>query len=175
MTPHELFLSQAESSFGELSVAVQGVSQELSWSTIGVRDGEYLHTSGCILGIVQHVAVGKTMYASMAFMNCDVRWRDCIDDLERIGQSWEQTLEYLRATHDRWLRAWQCADLDRLVEANRTEPWPAWKLISMLSHHDSYHAGQIELAKVALAPATTPPESTEAADIRRYCQGSPCW
>jgi hypothetical protein len=44
----------------------------------------------------------------------------------------------------------------------------------MMTHHDSYHAGQIAVFRYA-SPESTDPPSSVAADIRKYCADLPSW
>lgn len=44
----------------------------------------------------------------------------------------------------------------------------------MITHHDSYHAGQIVVIRYATTPSPHPPLSV-AEDIRKYCAELPTW
>jgi uncharacterized damage-inducible protein DinB len=174
----QLLRLQSDQAFEDLCKALEGVDQNLSWASFPIHPDQYLHTSGSIIGIVHHVAGGKLIYASMAFLNGEVRWRDLAEMIDTIGTDWPATLEFLHSCHQRWMDSWaklSSQDLNRSVAANRSEEWPAWKLISLVAYHDAHHTGQIEIAKATLSPSDTPPARTEADDIREYCRDSPLW
>lgn len=169
---------QAEGSFGELLRTISDVNQELAYAVVKLKEGEYLHSNGSILGIVQHLACCKLMYASAAFRDGEVRWRDCAARLDQIASDWTASVEYLKESHAYWmavLREVSSDDLDRPGLTNWGEQWPRWRIIYCVIEHDAYHAGQIEVLKSQLAPSSAPPDAREADDIRQHCADSPFW
>ena len=153
--------SESEWFYSQLTRSLEEVTEQLSWAQIPLAPNAYLHTNGTIIGIVQHIAVGKFMYGSTAFRGTEIRWRDCIGRLEAIGTSWEGTIAYLSEAQAYWLSTWPDltdADLESEYLHFRGVKWPAWKIISMINHHDAYHGGQIGLLSSVLTPSPTPPD-----------------
>ena len=167
-----------EQSHRQLLEALEGVTEPEAWAASQLTGRDYLHTDGSILGIVQHVAAAEVMYASAAFRQGEVRWRDCAAQLREIGADWEQSLRYLQEGHEYWLESWRMLPDSELPLARPTnwgETWSAWRIISTISHHAAYHAGQIALLRATLAPAEGPYTPFEADDIERHCRQSPYW
>jgi len=161
MTACQALRHESEWFYSQLSGALNGFSEEIAWAQVSLAPGEYLHTNGTIIGIVQHVAVCKFMYGSTAFRETEVRWRHCIDRLETIGTSWEANLAYLAEAQVYWLASWESltdADLDGEYLHFRGVKWPGWKIISMVNHHDAYHGGQVNLLSSVLTPTSIPPD-----------------
>jgi uncharacterized damage-inducible protein DinB len=161
---------QAEQAYTELTDTLREISEGHAWAVAPTEGCGYLHTSGSILEIVQHVATCKLMYGSAAFRDMAVRWRDCAARLDAIGADWQQNLAYLQESQDAWLDTWLTlgdVELLRLRSTNWGEQWPTWRIISTISHHDSYHAGQIALLHASLPTASVPPPS-HADRIRQY-------
>jgi hypothetical protein len=172
MNAIDLLRLQAEQAYKELTDTLQDIGEGHAWAVAPQEGCGYLHTSGSILEIVQHVATCKVMYGSAAFRDTDVRWSDCAAQLDAIGAGWQQNLAYLQASHDAWVGCWFTLGDDELLRLRPTnwgEQWPTWRIISTLSHHDTYHAGQIALLHASLPAASAPPPS-HADAIRRYVQ-----
>lgn len=177
MTCVELLRKESELAYAELTESIEGVDEAQAWAILQPGGSEYLHTNGSVQGMVLHVATGKMIYGSVAFRNSEKRWRDCAADLDAFEPSWNAAKEYLARAHDYWLETWadvKDADLETEVLHFSGKSWPAWKIIRMIAHHDSYHAGQIVVLRYGVTTATTPPPS-EADDIRRYCMEMPSW
>src|SRR5579862_3686602 len=102
----EVMRLEADLAYEALESACAGISELVAWATIGVQEGEYLHTNGSIIGIVQHIAVCKVMYGSTGFRKTEVRWRDAIARIEAIGTSWKGSRDYLAEAHRYWLDSW---------------------------------------------------------------------
>lgn len=178
MNPLELLEHETEIAFADLLQAIEGVDERLSYATLQLKPDEYLHSNGSIIGLVQHIACCKAIYASVAFRNVEIKWGDLAEKFDMIGQSWEATIEDLHASHRYWLDAWKDiapGELDKLVRHQSGKEWPAWEIITLMHQHDQYHAGQIEILKVSLQPTDAPPEHNEAHNIREYCRDSPFW
>ena len=161
MTATQALRHESEWFYSLLSESITGLSEELAWAQVAPADGEYLHTNGTIIGIVQHIAVCKFIYGSTAFRDTEIRWRHCIDRLETIGTSWPDTLAYLAEAQKYWLSTWESltdADLANEYLHFRGDKRPAWRLIATVSHHDAYHGGQITLLSSTLTPTSTPPD-----------------
>lgn len=177
MNSIELLGLHAEHAYEALLESLNDVPEEQAWAVAGLDGPDYLHSNGSILGIVQHIASCKVMYASAGFRNLEVRWRLCADRIEALGSDWHANLAYLEESQDYWMSSWhdlQEADLPALRQTNWGVEWPAWRIIATMTHHDSYHAGQIALLRASLKPSATPPEST-ANHIREYLRDSPSW
>jgi uncharacterized damage-inducible protein DinB len=163
---------QAEQAYTELTGTLREIGEGEAWA-VAPREGcGHLHTSGSILEIVQHIAVCKVMYASAAFRDSAVRWSDCAAQLDTIGADWPQNLTYLQESHEYWISCWSTLNDDELLHLRPTnwgEQWPTWRIISTLSHHDTYHSGQIALLHASLPAASVPPPS-HATAIRNYQQ-----
>ena len=169
--------TEAEHAFKGFLSAIEGVDEKLSWATAPLHEGEYLHNNASILGMVQHVAGCKIMYASAGFKNTEVRWRDVVTRLEEIASDWQKTIEYLHESQIYWLSSWQNLndeDLTSVAKTNWGETWPIWKIIHTITAHDAYHAGQIALLKTILSPTSTPPQSM-AEMTKTYLADSPSW
>jgi uncharacterized damage-inducible protein DinB len=177
MSAIQLLRLQAEQAYVDLTDTLREISEGEAWAVVPQGGSGYLHTSGSILEIVQHIATCKVMYGSAAFRDTAVRWRDCAARLDAIGAGWQQNLDYLQESHDAWVACWSSLgdeELSHLRATNWGEQWPTWRLISALSHHDAYHAGQIALLHAALPAASVPPPS-HADAIRRHVQDHPSY
>src|SRR5947207_2981433 len=106
MTATEALRREANEAFANFLLAIEQVDEALSWATAPLHEGEYLHNNASILGMVQHVAGCKFMYASAAFQNTEMRWRDVVGRLEEIDSSWEKTLTYLHESQEYWMSSW---------------------------------------------------------------------
>ena len=161
MTSIQYLKNEAQWYYEQLQEALSGVSEHKAWASVSLMPDEYLHSNGTIIGIVQHMAVGKFIYGSIAFRGSEIRWRDCMDRLEKIGTSWNETLAYLDEAHAYWLASWESLaeeDLDADFLHFRGDRRPGWKIIATVIHHDGYHAGQIALLAASLAPTSVPPD-----------------
>jgi uncharacterized damage-inducible protein DinB len=177
MTAVELLKGQAELAFEEMLTALDGVTENQAWAVLPQNGPDYLHSDGSIHGITLHVASGKMMYGSCGFRNTEVRWRDCAERIETFEPSWQPALEYLHEAQKYWMGCWDSlddAELEKERPSFRNQPWPTWKIIRMLIHHDSYHAGQIAVLRYGVGESSVPPPSV-AEDIRKYCAELPSW
>ena len=114
---------------------------------------------------------------SAAFRGTEIRWRDLESRVAGFEPSWKAAREYLDEAHQYWLASWaelNDNDLDREVPHFSGEVRPAWQIIRMMTHHDSYHAGQIAVLRYAVGESDTPPPSV-ALDIRTHCAALPGW
>jgi hypothetical protein len=171
----DLLRHQSDIAFKEMLDAIDGVSEHQSWAKIECQPGEYLNSEGSIISTVMHVASGKFLYGSAAYRGLEVRWRDTIDRLTEIWPHWEAAKAYLMEAHEYWRASWADeVDFERLVKNFRNVDVPSWKIISTLSHHDSYHAGQIQLLRSVLPPSAIPPP--DESDLwRQACENLPSW
>lgn len=172
-----LLKGQSELAFQEIVEACAGLSEGKSWAAPPQTGSDYLHTDGSILGVVLHVASAKFIYGSCAFRDNEIRWRDCADRIDRFEPSWTGALDYLHESHRYWLETWGdllSSDLEAERPNFRGQLLPSWKIIRVMIHHDSYHAGQIAVLRYALVETDKPPISY-AADIREFCRDLPSW
>lgn len=172
-----LLIEQSSLTYRELREAARGADEPTAWARLPAAGDEYLHTDGSIQGIVLHAATSKVMYASQAFRDLEIRWRDLADRLAGFEPNWAAALDYLDEAQDYWLGAWGHLtddDLDREVLHFSGRLWPAWKIIATVVAHDSYHAGQVAMLRYAVSPTTSPPELV-AEDIRTHCSSLPGW
>jgi uncharacterized damage-inducible protein DinB len=177
MTAVELLKSDAAYGFSEFMKALEGITEKQAWAVLPPVGEEYLHTDGSIHGIVLHCAGVKFMYGSICFRNTEMRWRDLANQIEAFEPSWEAALDYLARSHEYWLASWAHltdSDLETMVPTNFKQDWPAWKIIRMMSQHDSYHAGQIAVLRYASLESELKPPSC-AEDVRTYCRESVHW
>ena len=161
MTAIQALRHESEWFYQQLADSITGLSEELAWAKVMPAPGDYLHTNGTIIGIVQHIAACKFIYGSTAFRDTEIRWRHCIARLEKMGTSWPATVAYLAEAQRYWLSTWESltdADLDDEYLHFRGDKRPAWRLIATVNHHDAYHGGQITLLSSTLAPTSTPPD-----------------
>jgi uncharacterized damage-inducible protein DinB len=168
---------QAEYAYSQLLEVLEGVTEGQAWARLPQVTSEYLHTDGSIYGITLHIASVKRLYGSCAFRDNEIRWRDCIADLEKFEPSWTAVLDYLAEGHRYWMSTWadlQDEDLEREVKTFRHTLTPTWKIIAIMNHHDAYHAGQIPVIRYAIGESTEPPLSV-AEDIRQCCSDLPSW
>jgi hypothetical protein len=168
---------EATLSYKLLTDTLSEISEPLAWAQIQVVPPAYLHTNGTILAIVQHIAVCKFMYGSVAFRSTEIRWRDCFERLDGIGTSWAATKAYMDEAHDYWMSSWSALkdeelehDKLRFDHALR----PAWKLIATVTHHDGWHGGQVALLSSFLAPTDQPPD-LKLEEERSYVKDLPTW
>ena len=159
MSPRDLLINQSQASYKELLDSLDGVSEALSWAAPKVNEGDYLHTEG-ILSAVIHVAGCKVMYGSAAFRDLELRWRDVKARIDPFWPSLDGAKAYLQESQEYWLSTWADeTDFERTVKTNWNADWPAWKVIWMVTHHDAYHAGQIQMLRSTLKPSDMPPPS----------------
>jgi uncharacterized damage-inducible protein DinB len=177
MTAVELLKQQAILAYEEVLTALDGVTEGQAWAVLPNLGPDYLHTDGSIHGVTLHIATGKFIYGSVAFRNTEIRWRDTAEQLDKFEPSWASALDYLARSQEYWMSSWADltdADLEKEVPNFRGKMVPAWKIIRMIIHHDSYHAGQIAVFRYGVPESTTPPPSV-AEDIRNCCQELPSW
>ncbi|HZH98809.1 MAG TPA: DinB family protein [Fimbriimonadaceae bacterium] len=175
MQTRELLIEHAAYSFRELLESIEGLSEQQSWARVELLPDEYLHSEGSILSTVVHVAAAKQLYGSCAYRDKEVRWRDMVAQMESFWPSWEDAKKFLQESHDYWLGTWATeSDFTRPVKTFRDADWPSWKVIYTICHHDSYHAGQIQLMRSMLQPTDTPPPA-EGDLWRKYCGELPSW
>lgn len=177
MTVVESLRQESELAHAEMLEALDGVTEHQAWAVLQQGGTDYLHSDGSVHGITLHVATAKVMYASAAFRGTEVRWRDLAERVESFEPSWKPAMEYLAEAQEYWLSSWSSltdAELEREVSHPQGAMWPAWKIVRMMVHHDSYHAGQIAVLRYAVAESDTPPPSV-AEDIRKHCADSPSW
>ena len=177
MKSKSLLESISARSFEDLCEIVAPVDEPMAWAVVTLKEGEYLHTDGSILSMVQHMASCKIMYASAAFLGGAVRWRDCAEKYDEIGVDWRRSVEDLHEAHRFWLDSWSSLGDDDLESSRLTirgRELPAWRIIGTVAQHDAYHAGQIEILKSTLSPSSTPPPLL-GDDIRANCRDLPNW
>jgi len=171
----ELLKKGAESGFSELLSSLEGVTEGQAWAVLPPHGSDYLHTDGSIQGIVLHVASVKWGYGSICFRGTSLRWRDIAVQMDAFEPSWAGAVDYLRRGHEYWMESWaSLRDLEALVPTNYKKEWEAWRIIQMMSQHDSYHAGQIAVLRYGVGKSDVPPASY-AADIRGSCTESVHW
>jgi len=167
----------AEFAFQELLDSLKDVDQPKSWATAQPIPGEYLHTAGSTVAIVQHIAMCKFGYATCAFTDCEVRGRDTFAKAKEIGPDWEQSKNFLLESQDYWMNSWANLASEELESDRHTiwmKPWPAWKIITRVIHHDQYHAGQIALIQSILPGTDVPPDMMFDQEERAYRE-TPYW
>ncbi len=168
---------QAELAYQEVLTAIEGISKKQSWGVLAQGGADYLHTDGSIYGIVLHLASCKFVYGSVAFRRSEVRWRDCADRMDKFEPNWKLATDYLDEAHKYWVSSWSSTmdtDLENEVPHFSGAQWPVWRIVQMVTHHDSYHAGQIAVLQYAVAESDLPPASG-AEDIRTHCKDLPSW
>ncbi|MEQ1932328.1 MAG: DinB family protein [Fimbriimonadaceae bacterium] len=170
----DLLISSAELAFKDVMTSLEGVTENQAWAVLPQGGSDYLHTDGSIHSIVLHMALVKFMYASIAWRNTEIRWSQCAVEVESFEPSWDKALDYHQRAHDYWMSGWANCDLEAEISTNYNKPWVAWKLIQMMNHHDSYHAGQIAVLRYASPESELMPPSV-AEDIRKYCSDSVAW
>jgi uncharacterized damage-inducible protein DinB len=173
----DLLRADAEYAFDRLRETLAGVGERHAWARLPEGGQDFLHTDASIQGIVLHVAGGKRMVASAGFRGMRTRWRDVAAQMDGFEPDWAAALRYLDACHADWMDAWaglRDEDLETPVLRPQGDAWPAWRIVELQSHHDSYHAGQIAVLRYALGEADAPPPKT-ADDIRQYCSELPSW
>lgn len=158
MNNSELLRHQADAAFNDLLAVLGGLTEPESWGILKCRPGEYLHTEGSILSNIVHIASCKFMYASAAYRNLDLRWRDVIQRMDAFWPSLDGAMAWLLESQAHWLESWAGeTDFERPVKTNWNETWPSWKVIWTVTHHDAYHAGQIQMLRSVVEPSEVPP------------------
>lgn len=176
MTAVDHLKLQADFAFNELLTAIEGVSEAQSWSILPEGGLDYLHTDATIHGLTLHMAGGKYMYASSAF-GASHRWSELADRVASFEPAWTNAVEFLKEGHKVWMESWaNLSDEDLMIEVAdiRGRLVPAHKIISILTHHDGWHGGQIVMLRYAVGETEVHPPST-AEDIRTYCKDLPLW
>src|SRR5579872_1942103 len=136
----ELLRSESELAYADFLETLEGVTESQAWAVLQQGGTDYLHSDGSIHGVVLHIATCKRMYGSVAFRHSEIRWRHCADQVERFEPSWPAALEYLAESQRYWLGTWGSLtddDLESDVPHFSGKTWPAWKIIRMMTHHDS--------------------------------------
>jgi uncharacterized damage-inducible protein DinB len=175
LTARELLRHQADLAFKELLESIEGLSEAQAWAKVELLPEEYLHSEGSVLSMVTHIAGAKQVYGSCAYRNSEVRWRDTVARMESFWPSWDEAKRFLHESHDYWLSTWADeTDFERFVKTFRDTDWPSWRIVTTMTQHDSYHAGQIQLMRSMLHPTDTPPPA-EGDLWRKYCGELPSW
>jgi hypothetical protein len=175
MQPIELLRLESDLAFKELLDSIEGVTEGQSWGRVEFLPDEYMHSEGSILSTIMHIAAPKFLYGSAAYRNLEVRWRDTVDRLEEIWPNWERAKAYLHEAHTYWRSTWEGeTDMERMVTTFSGKEWPNWRVISTVTQHDCYHAGQIQLLR-ATVPASNVPPPEEGDLWRKYCQPLVSW
>lgn len=177
MTTVEHLRLNAEFAFSEFMTALDGVTQGQAWSVLPQGGPDFIHSDGSIHGVVLHVATCKFAYGSIGFRNSEIRWRDMAEKVETFEPDWASALDYLREAQAYWMDCWSGltdSDLQTEIPHFSGKMWSTWRILQMVTHHDSYHGGQIALLRYAVGESTTPPPSV-AEDIRKYCVDLPSW
>ena len=173
----ELLRMEAELAYADFLETLDGVTEAQAWAILPHVGTDYLNTDASIQGVTLHVATCKRIYGSVAFRQTETRWRDCANELEGFEPSWIAAREYLEESQRYWLSTWETRsddDLERDVPHFSGKMWPAWKIIRMVTHHDSYHAGQIAVFRYGSGESATPPMSV-AQDLRNCCPDLSSW
>lgn len=177
MTTVEHLLRHADFAFKELLTAIEGVTQAQAWAVLPNNGPDYLHTDATIHGLVLHMASGKFMYASAAFLDGKYRWSRLADEIESFEPSWEAAVDYLKRSQEVWINSWKDLSDEELTKevANfRGKMVPVHELITIQNHHDGWHGGQIVMLRYAIGESEEKPPSY-AEDIRKYCAELPLW
>ncbi len=173
----ELLRADAEYAFERLVETLSGVERPQAWAILPEVGLDFIHTDGSIQGVVLHIAGGKRMYGSVGFRDSELRWRDVAAQMDAFEPDWDAAMAYLHASHRYWMDAWAGltdGDLESLRPIPSGGERPAWRIVELLNHHDSYHAGQIALLRYAVGTTDVPPP-TSGDDIRKYCADLPHW
>lgn len=168
---------EAEMAFDALLESLKDLTDAEAWAVAQIQEGQYLHTDGTVLSIIQHLACCRVMYASVAFRNIEYRWQDCVLRLKALDNSVAPNIAYLRECQEYWLASWvDVTDAEEDVERGTIwgKPWPTWKIIAAMTQHDTYHAGQITMLRSILPPTNIEPQSYIDNDIK-YLIDSPYW
>jgi hypothetical protein len=175
MTNRATLIELSNLAWGTLLESIDGLTEGLSWASVDLQPGEYLHTEGSILSQIAHVANGKIIYGSVGFRETEIRWRDLSPKIDSLWPSLDAVVGWLHEAHAYWMESWAGVD-DLEAERPRFDGSlrPGWNLIATGIHHDHYHAGQIQLQRAILVPSSTPPPS-EGALWEKYCKEFPCW
>jgi uncharacterized damage-inducible protein DinB len=173
----DVLRSSSEVAYAELLQSIDGVDQHQSWATVQLIEGEYLHSAGSIIGIVQHIAGGDMLHGSFGFRNEELRGRDLVERMRQIGPDWDKTKAFLDEAHAYWMDSWSNltdADLELPRGTTWIQKYPAWQIIARVIHHDEYHAGQIHLLRATLKPTTTPADM-HYDEEEKYGREHPTW
>lgn len=175
MTDRDTLVKLSSLAWETFQDSINGLTQELSWASLELQPGEYLHTEGSILSQIAHVANGKIIYGSVGFRQTEVRWRELSPKIDSIWPNLDEVVAWLNEAHEYWMSSW--ATVENFEEERphfNGSNVPAWKLVATIIHHDHYHAGQIQMQRAILAPSTTPPP-LEGELWKQYCDKFPCW
>ncbi|MFN8140188.1 MAG: DinB family protein [Fimbriimonadales bacterium] len=163
--------------FESLLAAIEGVTEPISFFRPTGASEEHLHTDGSIHMIVLHAACVKYMCGSVGFRNTEIRWSQLADRIENFEPNWGAAVEFLNEAHKYWLDLWSHLSDEQLtmeIPTNYGTTAPAWRIIRLVHHHDSYHAGQIAAIRYIATPTTEKPLS-QAEDIRQHCKEMIAW
>lgn len=175
MTLLELLKQDAENAWNELQDSLKDVSETHAWAVLPNAGSDYLHSDGSIQGIALHVACGKWINGSICFRDTEIRWRDLRDQVAAFEPSWEAALEYLRRAYEYWMASWaELKDVEEIRPTGWRKDVPAWRIIQIITRHDSYHAGQIAVLRYANGESTEKPPSV-AEDIQTHCRELAAW
>jgi len=175
MTAFDLLRRDAEYGFGELMTALDGVTEAQAWALLPNLGPDYLHSDATIHGIAMHVATSKWANGSICFRDAELRWQDLAEQVEAFEPSWPAALDFLKRGHEYWMESWASfTELEEVRPTNWKDDRPVWRIVQILSQHDSYHAGQIAMLRYGCPESTVRPPSV-AEDIRKYCRDSKWW
>lgn len=149
MNAAEALRRATDYTYSQFLQSIEGLSEQESWAGIAPKEGDYLHSTGTIIGIVQHVAGCKFLYGSWVFRSRELRLRDIFARTRALGSSWEATKEFLAEGQSYWadcLKSLHDADLD-VERETHMRVMPTWRILSITIGHDEYHAGQIQLIR----------------------------
>lgn len=158
-TQVRFMILNAEQAWRDLLDAIDGVTERQAWALPPMNGSGDLATRGSILEIVQHLAASKFMYASTAFRQHEIGWDTCFGRIRELESDWPANVAYLQESHRYWMRCWEDLEDRDLTQPRMTNwgaYWPAWRIVSTISNHDAYHAGQIVLLRAILPPADKP-------------------
>jgi uncharacterized damage-inducible protein DinB len=106
--------------------------------------------SRSIRDIVRHVGACKLMYENHAFGDATLGWADAIVDGGSFTENLDAAIDWLRDGQKRLrtsIADLSDANLDADVRMNWGEYKPASYLVTVMIHHDVYHAGEINLLR----------------------------
>ncbi|HJM88649.1 MAG TPA: DinB family protein [Dehalococcoidia bacterium] len=117
---------------------------EATWNTVPQGGGR------TIAEIAAHAGLAPWVYADFAFGAGGPTWDSAVAEVVAAARSMEQTVEWMREGHSRFVAevaALDDGDLDESRPAHWGEQQPLRKLVAVLVSHASYHAGEINHAR----------------------------
>jgi hypothetical protein len=116
------------------------------------EDWEWIPDGGSrsIRDIVKHVGACKFMYENYAFGDGTMWWADSLVDGTAHTENLESAIGWLREGQQQLrtsIAALSDANLESEVRMNWGEFKPASYLVTVMTHHDVYHAGEINLLR----------------------------